>query len=182
MDRAWFLDIWLFFLSQHTKYVTWPNINCESSRNYVLYFCLIRNVAYFSADTCIFNFSRYSCNSRLCLSAVSLFLARRTRLSAKARTEMFSFSSLMLFVVSSNVPIMGSRIKLKSNGDSGSPFNSSQYVHWQDLIPAMYYDFATFVHVSLMRFGTPLIFNPLLIVLWGTVSKAFEVNYSYNST
>ena len=94
-----------------------------------------------------------------------LFLARRTRLSAKARTEMFSFSSLMLFVVSSNVPIMGSRIKLKSNGDSGSPFNSSQYVHWQDLIPAMYYDFATFVHVSLMRFGTPLIFNPLLIVL-----------------
>ena len=145
------------------KYIA-PNVHCGFSRNHVLCFCLIRN-AYFSADTCIFNFSRYSCNSRLCLSAVSLFLARRTRLSAKARTEMFSFSSLMLFVVSSNVPIMGSRIKLKSNGDSGSPFNSSQYVHWQDLIPAMYYDFATFVHVSLMRFGTPLIFNPLLIVL-----------------
>ena len=162
------------------KYIA-PNVHCGFSRNHVLCFCLIRN-AYFSADTCIFNFSRYSCNSRLCLSVVSLFLARRTRLSAKARTEMFSFSSLMLFVVSSNVPIMGSRIKLKSNGDSGSPFNSSQYVHWQDLIPAMYYDFATFVHVSLMRFGTPLIFNPLLIVLWGTVSKAFEVNYSYNST
>ena len=162
------------------KYIA-PNVHCGFFRNHVLCFCLIRN-AYFSADTCIFNFSRYSCNSRLCLSVVSLFLARRTRLSAKARTEMFSFSSLMLFVVSSNVPIMGSRIKLKSNGDSGSPFNSSQYVHWQDLIPAMYYDFATFVHVSLMRFGTPLIFNPLLIVLWGTVSKAFEVNYSYNST
>ncbi len=145
------------------KYIA-PNVHCGFFRNHVLCFCLIRN-AYFSADTCIFNFSRYSCNSRLCLSAVSLFLARRTRLSAKARTEMFSFSSLMLFVVSSNVPIMGSRIKLKSNGDSGSPFNSSQYVHWQDLIPAMYYDFATFVHVSLMRFGTPLIFNPLLIVL-----------------
>ena len=145
------------------KYIA-PNVHCGFFRNHVLCFCLIRN-AYFSADTCIFNFSRYSCNSRLCLSVVSLFLARRTRLSAKARTEMFSFSSLMLFVVSSNVPIMGSRIKLKSNGDSGSPFNSSQYVHWQDLIPAMYYDFATFVHVSLMRFGTPLIFNPLLIVL-----------------
>ena len=186
MDWAWFLDIWLFFLSQHTKYVAWPNINCESSRNYVLYFCLIRNVAYFSADTCIFNFSRYSCNSRLCLSAVSLFLARRTRLSAKARTEMFSFPILIPFVVSSNVLIMGARIKLKSNRDSGSPFNSSQYVIGRVLSLAMYYGFATFV----------LVLDVFAYEIWNSFDlqsfancpvrncvKSFrDVNYCYNST
>ena len=105
------------------KYIA-SNVHCGFSRNHVLCFCLIRN-AYFLADTYIFNFSRYSCNSRLCLSAVSLFLVRRTRLSAKARIEMFSFPSLMLFVVSSNVPIMGSRIKLKSNEGSGFQFSTS---------------------------------------------------------
>ena len=60
---------------------------------------------------------------------------------------MFSFPSLIPFVVSSNVLIMGARIKLKSNRDSGSPFNSSQYVIGRVLSLAMYYGFAIFVHI-----------------------------------
>ena len=166
------------------KYIA-PNVHCGFFRNHVLCFCLIRN-AYFSADTCIFNFSRYSCNSRLCLSVVSLFLARRTRLSAKARTEMFSFPSLIPFVVSSNVLIMGARIKLKSNRDSGSPFNSSQYVIGRVLSLAMYYGFATFV----------LVLDVFAYEIWNSFDlqsfancpvrncvKSFrDVNYCYNST
>ncbi len=151
-----------------------------------MYFCLIRNVAYFSADTCILNFSRYSCNSRLCLSAVSLFLARRTRLSAKARTEMFSFPSLMPFVVSSNVPIIESRIKLKSSGDSGSPFNSSQYILGRVLSLAMYCDFATFVHVLdvfVYEIWNSFDFQSFANCPVRNCVKSFrDINYCYNST
>ena len=115
-----------------------------------------------------------------------LFLARRTRLSAKARTKVISFPSLMPFVVSSNVPIMGSRIKLKSSGDSGSPFNSSQYILGRVLSLAMYCGFATFVHVLdvfVYEIWNSFDFQSFANCPVRNCVKSFrDINYCYNST
>ena len=70
---------------------------------------------------------------------------------------------------------------IRVTADSAISFNFFQYIHWQGLILYLQcimilQPLYMFWMYSLMRFGTPLISNSLLIALWGTVSKAFEIS------
>lgn len=115
--------------------------------NHVLFFCKIWKVEHLSADTSICSLFKYLYNSRFCSLAISLFLAKRTRSSAKVRTDIFSPPSFMPSVVSSNIPIMESSIKLNNNGDCGSPYLTPLNMWYLFVIFAIYYHFTSIVHV-----------------------------------
>lgn len=65
-------------------------------------------------------YSEYLFNIMLCFSAISPFLAKKTRSLAIARIEMFSIPIWTPSVISSKIPITGSKIRLKMIGENGS--------------------------------------------------------------
>ena len=155
---------------------------------------LMNQVSFLATTSKVWLFSMDKFISRLCILSISTFTwyyaslasaPSRTTSSAKARKVTFRFSFIFRPLLYSTIASSrGSKHKLNSNGDRGSPcWTPQRFVI--SIPPSLVFMLVLHsLYMSLIKStlgaGTPFLARHGFSAAWGTVSKAFEISTIVN--